>query len=264
MNKPEQEQIDHWLKVTTNHIKKDWELYHEGFYEKENISIQSVYAGFALDNSSLARAKFLNGDPIKDVRNQFAQAAKYMMKSFTMAYDPSDSDYQGESTDWSCVSETNAIEGMDYALMSGDFDLASKLASLFQNRLDGYTMAIEVNRYAHTLANVLTNKKEGAMKWLNHQMADYKKKPAQKGYRLNYYTLSLALEGILEFDEKKFNQGLLEHLEFYQNDAQGELKDTDEEFICDDAVALANLGIKHGLAVTVEYDTLPKGLLINS
>ena len=53
-------------------------------------------------------------------------------------------------------------------------------------------------------------------------------------------------------------------LEFYQGDAQGELKDTDEEFICDYAVALANLGLHHGLAVTVEHDTLPPGLLIRA
>jgi len=50
-------------------------------------------------------------------------------------------------------------------------------------------------------------------------------------------------------------------LDFYQGDAQGELKDTDEEFICDYAVALANLGLHYGLAVIVEHATLPKGLM---
>ncbi|MBU1170731.1 MAG: immunity 49 family protein [Proteobacteria bacterium] len=264
MNLPEQHQIDHWIKTALDSIAQTYKDFESGFYENENISIQSVHTGTALFYASLARAKFLNRSPIKDVRKEFSKAAQYILKSFTMTYDKSDPDYQEKEPDWSCVMETHAIEGMNFALMAGDIDTSSKIASWFQDPGDGDLMDIEVNRYAHALANVLKNRPEDAMKRLNDQMADYKKKPAKKGYRLNYYTLSMALEGILEFDGKKFNQGLLEHLEFYQNDAQGELKDTDEEFICDDAVALGNLGIKHGLAVTVEYDTLPKGLLINS
>ena len=48
---------------------------------------------------------------------------------------------------------------------------------------------------------------------------------------------------------------------FYQKVALGEHRNTPYEFICDHAVALANLGLHHGLSVNVEHDTLPKGLL---
>jgi len=69
------------------------------------------------------------------------------------------------------------------------------------------------------------------------------------------------LLGIANQDGALFNKGLQMQLDFYQGDAQGELKDTDEEFICDYAVALANLGLHYGLAVIVEHATLPKGLM---
>ncbi|VAX00304.1 hypothetical protein MNBD_GAMMA20-1708, partial [hydrothermal vent metagenome] len=53
-------------------------------------------------------------------------------------------------------------------------------------------------------------------------------------------------------------------LSFYESYAQGEGKDTDYEFICSEAVALANLGLHFKLNVTAEHYTLPKGMLIES
>lgn len=86
----------------------------------------------------------------------------------------------------------------------------------------------------------------------------YLGKPSKRDdYRKNYYTLGIALLGIVNQDGALFNKDLQMQLDFYQ----GELKDTDEEFICDYAVALANLGLHYGLAVTVEHATLPKGLM---
>ena len=41
-----------------------------------------------------------------------------------------------------------------------------------------------------------------------------------------------------------------------------DLWDSDERYICDHAVALANLGTFFGLSITIEHDLLPKGLLI--
>lgn len=264
MNEPDQEQIEYWLEVAKEGIDEKLDSLNSGFYEKENIPIQSHYLGLAMEYASLARARFLNRDPIDEVREQLANAAKNMMKSFIMAYDKTDPDYQGGSTDWSCVSETRAIAGMNYALISGDFNLSKEMASWFQDRHDGFKMDIEVNRYAHALAETLKGNVEGARSILLLQLEEYKKKPAKKGFRLNYFTLSTTLSGISERDEKKFNDGLLAQLEFYQSYARGEAEGTTDEFICDNAVALANLGIFSGLNVTVVYDTLPKGLLLSA
>jgi hypothetical protein len=290
MNQPEQQQIDHWLNNSRYQLDRAWRLNKEGFHEKHDVTLQSVYRGVALDHASLARAKFLNGDPIRDVRAEFANAARCVLKSFTMAYDRSDPDYVGDKwpaknpnytghkdspieakwldpvygqVDWSCVSETTAIDGFNFALMAADFDLAAKLAGWFQDPGDGVLMDVEANHYAHALAQTLRGERTPAWNTMKAQREAYEAKPSKRNdYRKNYYTLSTALFGILVKDTAIFNKGLAMQLDFYQGDAQGENKNTDEEFICDHAVALANLGLHHGLAVTVEHDTLPKGLLI--
>ncbi len=292
MNQPEQQQIDHWIKVALDGLAQTEEDFKSGFYEKEGISIQSVHAGTALYHATLARAKFLNGDPIDEVREEFARAARYVLKSFTMAYDESDPDYVGDrwparnphytghknspvaakflspeygQVDWSSVSETTFIRGMNYCLMAADFSLAEQLATWFQDSPDGSPMDIEVNRYAHALKHAILGGRTRAWLLLKEQREAYEARPSKRDdYRKNYYTLSTALFGIMDKNEVLFNEGLAMQLAFYQDMAQGEYKNTPMEFICDNAVALANLGIHHGLKVTVEHDTLPKGLLIQA
>ena len=290
MNQPDQEQIDHWITTAHEGIEGRWMRYKNGFYKKEDISVQSMYTGLALDHASLARAKFLNGDSIEEVHAEFANAARCILKSFTMAYDESDPDYVGDKwpaknphytglpdsvveakwldpvygqVSWSEVSEGTFIEGANYALMAADFDLAKELASWFRDPADGVLMAPEVNHYAHDLKSVLM---EGRIKAHNRVKTHYETylhtPPKRNDYKKNYYTLTTALYGIVDNNEALFNQGLMMQLEFYQGYAQGEAKNTTDEFICDHAVALANLGIHHGLNVTVEHDTLPKGLLV--
>ena len=263
MNQPEQEQIDHWIITALEGIEGSWKRYKDGFYKKEGIAVQCMYTGLALDHASLARAKFLNGDLIDEVRIEFANAARCILKSFTMAYDESDPDYQGEKADWVEVGETIAIDGFNFALMASDFGLAKELASWYRDRPDGRKMDPEVNHYAHDLKYVLRDGRMKAWNRLKTQFEAYMAKPPKRNdFRKNYYTLTTALFGIVDSNEERFNQGLRMQLEFYRGYARGEAKNTDEEFICDHAVALANLGIHYGLNVTVEFDTLPKGLLM--
>ena len=278
MNIPEQEQIDHWLQTAKERIERKRSLYKEGFYEQEQIPLQDHYTSLGGWHASHARAKFLNSDPLDEVRAEFAAAARHVMKSFTMAYDPTDPDYVGNKepppeslgvaygcVNWAQVDEITFTEGAGYALMAADFDLARTLAQWFRQRPDGRQKSIEVNQYAHALASTLKDNIEEAKRLMLLQTLGYEKKPAKgTGARANFFTLSTALIGILDCNDELFNQGLLAQLKFYQREAQGELKNTDEEFICDYAVALANLGLHRGLKVTVEYDTLPKGLLITT
>lgn len=120
---------------------------------------------------SLARSKCLNGDPIDEVRIEFANAARCILKSFTMAYDESDLDCQGTKADLSCVSETIATRGFNHALMATDFSLASELAEWFRNRPDGYKIDIDVNRYVHALAKTLLDCRSTACSLLKTQFA---------------------------------------------------------------------------------------------
>ena len=290
MNQPEPEQIDYWIEASSERLHRTQMAIQNGFFKANDVPKQSIYTGDATAHASLARAKFLRGDPIKDVRAEFARAARCILKSFTMAYDPNDPDYVGDKwpppnpqytgkpgsvveAKWldpghdqlSCgdVSERVFIEGVYYALMAADFDLARELAGWFRDPPDGVLMDPDVNRYAHGLKHAVLGEYIKAMDYLEAQLAVYEKKPPRQGYEKNYQTLITALYGIVTRDEKRFNEGLLMQLEFYRiAEAEGEYRNTPQGFICDDAVALANLGLHEGLAVTVEHDLLPRGLLI--
>ncbi|BBA37462.1 hypothetical protein sS8_5545 [Methylocaldum marinum] len=261
-NTPEQQQIDHWLNNARYQIERTWRLNREGFHEKHGVSLQCVHTAVAGDHASLARAKFLNGDPIAEVRAEFANAARHILKSFRMAYDETDPDYQGEKADLSAVSETIAIDGLNFALMAADFDLAVELGRGYRDRPDGFSLGLDVNRYVNALAFTVRDRLEDARQRLQAQFDDYARKPPKSAADRNYHSLVTALSGILERDAARFNEGLAAQLKIYQSYARGEARNTDEEFICDHAVALANLGLRRGLAVTAEHPTLPRGLLI--
>jgi len=262
MTQPAQNQINHWISTALKDFEQTEEDFRTGFYVKEQIPIQSVHVGTALTYASLARAKFLNGDPLEEVRAEFANAARHVMKSFTMAYDESDPDYQGDRAKLNWVSETIGIEGMDWALMSADFKLATEMAGHYRTRPDGYMLGLDTNRYANALALTLRNQRQPALELLLAQFEDYKKRPPKSPADRNYYSLILALYGIVAKEREKFLEGLKLQINFYRSYARGEAKDTDEEFICDHAVALTILSqhLRHWAGV--EDQTLPGGLLL--
>jgi len=262
VNQPEQQQIDHWVNNAHYQIERAWRLNREGFHKKHKVPLQSVYLCVASDYASLARAKFLNGDPIKEVRSEFANATRHVMKCFAMAYDEKDPDFQGENTDMSCVSEAIGIEGMNWALMSADFKLAKQLAACYRTRPDGYMLTLDTNRYTHALALTMQGRQKEALPLLVAQFEDYKKSPPKSAGDKNYCTLILALYGIVAKDQECFDAGLELQLKLYQRYAKGEVSDTDEEFICDHAVALSILGQHNRMRVKIAYDTLPRGLLL--
>jgi len=291
MKTPQQHQIDHWLVVSRKSIAQTEQDNKEGYYEKENIPLQSVYTGTAMDYAGLARAKFLNGDSLASVQREFATAAQCIIKSFTMAYDDNDPDYVGDQWPpknphytghkdspikaqwsrpgyghvcWADVGETDAIEGVNWALMAADVDRGRQLAHWYQDRKDGYKMDPDVNRYAHALKHALLNEADKGSALLQATLDEYTAKPPKNGGDMNYFTLSLTLAGILTGNETLFNQGLEQQLTFYEKVMipSEDLWDSDERYICDHAVALANLAIHYHLKVTVAHDLLPTALLI--
>lgn len=262
INLPAQDQIDHWI----NKYQKDLDttIVHmrSGFYVENEIPFQSVFDGDAMDYAGLGRAKFLNGNAIEEVRDTFRQAANSALRAFKIVYDLSDEFYKPDNTRFSSVSERQYIEGAYYALIAGDFELASEHAYWFQDRPNGKKMDPEVNDFAFALKYTLQGDTDKALSILHPRLDKYLKKPPKGGYKRNYFTLTTALVGILEKDEALFNEGLSQQLHFHLGDARGEYKNMPQGFICDDAVALANLGIHHGLSVTVSDYRLPSGLLI--
>ncbi|WDE11058.1 hypothetical protein [Thalassomonas haliotis] len=276
MNTPEQEQIAHWLSTSMENIRATEQALSDGYYLQKKISLQSVYTGTASDYARLARAKFLNDETLASVRHEFNTAALCINKSFSMAYDVSDADYVGDKlppekasqTPWGCVSwsdvsETDGIDGFNFALMAANIDTAKRLANLFQDRKNGKKMFPCINRYAHALKHALLQEQVQGLALLKPTLDTFTAKPPKQGYKINYLNLSLTLSGILSGDEALFNQGLEQILNFYKKVMipADDYWDTAYEFICDDAVALANLGLSYNLEVTIDHELLPKRLL---
>jgi len=286
---PDQDSINHWITIAKEDIQESQLLFKNGFYKENNLPHQHLYSGLSGDYGNLGRALFLNHSPIEEVRKSFSEATEHMLKNFKMVYDKTDPDYVGDKWPpknphytghknspveakwlspvygqvcWADVSETYFIEGMNYSFMAANFELGRELGLIYQDSPDGYKMDIDVNRYAHALASFLKGKRMDAWGLLQDQLKVYENNPPKSIGDKNYFSLITALFGIIDKNENQFNEGLALQLKLYESEAKGELKDTDEEFICDDAVALANLGLHHGLEVTVEHNTLPKGLLI--
>ena len=271
---PEQQQIDHWLKVSNEDIARKTKKFKSGLYQIKDLPIQAFYAGIASSHADLAYAQFLNGEAPEIYRANFSKATSNIIISFTMAYDKNDPDYVGDKKEtdfsgfgygcvsWFKVAEDVFIEGFHYALMGADLKLAKELAKLFDNPPNGYLMDKEINRYAHALKCVALAEKEQGKALLKQTIDEGKGKKTKNPLKLNYQTLSHALYGILDNDEALFNRGLELQLNLHEPYARGEAKDTSEEFICGNAVALANLAIAYKIPVTVEHHLLPKGMLI--
>lgn len=255
MKAPTPEQINHWLAFTEKWIpRKLAKLEREPHRQATHTTLAETYA-------SHGRSKFLRGDPLPEVREAFRQAALHILKSFTMAYDPEDPNYQGDQADPSCTTETLAIDGFNYALIADDGTVARSLAHWFKDDPGGRTLGPDINSYAHALAATISGNKKQARELLENRRKQYSSKSTNSPAELNYETLVRSLSGIVTFDDELFAEGISEQLRQYQA-SSGEIRNTDEGFVCDNAVALSNLALHCGVPVLVEHDLLPKGLLI--
>jgi len=278
MKIPDQESIDHWIAVSNDGIAETKQDIHGGWFKEQNLPIHSAYHGMGMDYASLGRAHFLNNDDITIVREALSEAGKQILHGFELAYNVNCFQYIGDKpkqddqinagygqVSWGHVSETIAIDGLNWALMGKDFQTAHDLAYWYQDRPDGVKMDEEVvNRYIYAYKYILLDKPDEAEPLLQTTIDYYQGKPPNTTGDMNYYTLSLILLGIVLKDEKQVNESLLLHLDFYKKSVipSEDHWDTDLEFICDDAVALANLAIHSGVKVTAEHDLLPQRLLL--
>ena len=262
IKQPSKDDIEFWLNLSKELIEEDKKRKEDGFYKKNNVSIQSVLHGSSSEHAFLARALFLNGSPIEEVRTNYITAARYIIKAMKIAFDKDDPDYLGEKSDWAAIMETTVIEGFNYSLIGGDFETGRELSRWFFDPLDNEPMEPDVNRYAHALKHALLGEKEEGKTLLSLTLEEYQASPTKDPADINYFTMSLALYGILNNDEKHFNEGLELQLKLYETIAKGEIRDTDEAYICENAVALANLGIGFDMTVAVKHDLMPEGLLL--
>lgn len=260
MKKPTHSDAQEWIDYAHEQITRAHTRASAGLREKD----QSFYDSLANDYATLGRAKYLHGDPLGEIREAFKQAAQNMEISFIMAYDESSPHYIGNKpdVDWSCVMEVHMLELMVWALISYDIEYAVHVTQWVRPSPDEAPMQPEVVHFVYALRYVLEGNWQEADAMNSHTFNMYQSQmPASDDYRRNYYTLSWALAGILRQDDEMFNEGLRQQLDFYRSYANGEAEDTEEEYFCDNALALAILGKKTGRILKIEGDYLPIDLV---
>lgn len=267
---PERGEVDWWIQHSLETIAKRQKKIDAG--ERD----QAFYTTMYLSYMTLGRARYLHGvwfqsqstrAAVKEARAAFQKAAECIEMSFRMAYDPTLPEYVGDQADWGRVTETRAISGFNAAFMASDFALARRFAPWPRRSPDDDPMDEEVCNYVDTLQAYLLNDPATATQLLHRNLDKFKQRPSSKGFRLNYHTLSMTLLGIVEKNDVRFNGGLAAQLEFYERFETGvnsENEDTSEEFICDSAVALANLGLWAGLKLHTKHRLMPVDLLIST
>lgn len=243
-----------WIEFSNEQIARK-----KGFIAAGSVK-QSRYTSIGDLYSDLAKSRFLHNDPIEEVRAAYREAAQTMEISFIMAYDATSPRYLGDKADYSDVLELHGIEMLIWALCATDLELARKLAHWPRVPPDGEEMDMEVRNFAYALQHFLLGDTEKSDALLSEIFAKYRS-PPKSGFQQNYYTLAWALAGIVRGDERLLNDGLAHQLKSYKGYARGEAADTPEQYICDNAVGLANLAILSGLKVTAQGDYLPKGIL---
>ena len=267
---PDRDETEWWIEISLKGIEKRRKRIEAG--ERD----QAFYTSMHLDYMTLGRARYLHGvwfqslstrAAVKEARAAFQQAAGCIEMCFRLAYDPMLPEYLGDKAEWFEVDEVTGIEGFNAALMASDFALARRFAPWPRRSPDNAPMDIEICNYVDALQAYLLNDAATATQLLHRNLDKFKQRPSSKGFRLNYHTLSMTLLGIVEKNDVRFNGGLAAQLEFYERFETGvnsENEDTSEEFICDQSVALANLGLWAGLKLHTKHRLMPPDLLIST
>lgn len=261
MKMPTLEQAQCWIDFSQEQIDRAYRLLQEG-RRKFTQSFHTTVGGLTAD---LGRSRYLAGHAISDVHGLYRRASELMEVSFIMAYDSSSPQYIGntDKVDWSDVDEVCCLEMMNWALIAHDFEYAMKIVQWVRPSPDNDPMPPEVVHYVYALKYALEGDWQNADEMNSRSFEMYQSQaPNDNSYRHNYYSLSWALAGILRQDDAMFNEGLRQQFLFYRSYAEGEAEGTSEQYICDNALALAVLGKKTGRTITlIDEDYLPLDLI---
>lgn len=256
MSQEVKERASRWIELAEERVKKRMAKIDAGEGD------QLAWVSLSEWTMSLGRARFLHGAPLEQVREHFHQAARGYERVFALAYDSSFPGYLGSRAEPSATDETSAVDAFSAALMAAAFPLARRLASLVPASPTRASVQAELSGYVRGLKYLLLGEPEAARPHLSRALGSPGRSPPGGGHKRNYYTLVLALSGVLEQDDTRFNEGLRLQSEFYEGLAHGENADTDEEFLCDHLIALGNLGLHYGRHVFTESPFLPRALLL--
>ncbi|MDC0713135.1 hypothetical protein POL68_32035 [Stigmatella sp. ncwal1] len=258
MSPVDSETVQSWIEIAKERIALRQPLIDAGAASQATLESWSEW------KMAYGRALFLKGEPLTQIRKAFRDAAGGFERVFQMSYDTSAPQYLGSKADPTTVTDVTAIEGLDSALIAGDPGLARRLALWIPPEPSDPSTPLELRCYTRGLQQFVLDEPGKAKGFLSQVLQKHNNTVPKRGYQRNYYTLALALSGIVDGSDATFNEGLRQQAEFYRGAARGENSDTAEEHICDHLVALGNLGLGHGREVAEKIPFLPAALLLSA
>ena len=151
---------------------------------------------------------------------------------------------------------------MYFAVISGDWDIATKIADYYFEfqKLDNYELEVYSLELCNVMKYLILNRDEECMVALEKLESLAVK---DKNYKKMVEGQAIALKGLLTKDEELFNKGLLQVLNNHEAKVKREGNGI-YGYFCYDGVALAMIGIRRGFNVTVEHEKLPSKFLEKS
>ncbi|PIW59598.1 Imm49 family immunity protein [Shewanella sp. CG12_big_fil_rev_8_21_14_0_65_47_15] len=257
-----QAEIEQDIESELERIKRRRNAEASGYYQINDIEVESVDCAYAMEYAGLGMAYALHGD-WDLAKEAFHTAAEYKIKPLLMAYSPEYPNFLGDA----CTRGAQAIDVVDcfnYAMAAGDLAIAKQACGLFpaqwrpRNSKPG-----TADDFVHALHAWFSGDKIRAAGFCQKSMEAYIAKPSKKiTGRSNYYTLHLALWGIIINDQSVFDTGIQKQLEICHHEARyGEWKGMVEGHFAEYALALTNLAIQAGMKHQIIDPFIPEGLV---
>lgn len=261
----------------------------------------TLYNTLAAWNIALGQIQFLETGETEAVRQLFLKASELVRKSFSVVYNVDDPDYPINPCSLEEITAVKGIDGFHAAFMAGDFEAARKMADWLrfseelpdamkagydqlmnseESEMDGHEFEVamldQANDYALALKNLFVGNRAEAKVLTEKVLKSFQTGEAQEKLKqlkeeslfvedahFDYEGLCATLLGILDNNEERFNQGLEMLLRSHQEKiVEEDILFPMGEFFAASPLAMANLGIHQGLAVSVQSNLLPEKLII--
>ncbi|TWU63810.1 hypothetical protein AYI74_17085 [Shewanella algae] len=254
------EQLATELQIDLDDIARIKALDDAGHYK--NKKLEKYYWGRGFDQASLAMSYALN-QKFDEAKAAFKKAAEYQLRPLKMAFDPTDPEFIGENV----VMGNEAIDVascFNCAMAAGELAIAKEACLLYpEGHFPGNPKPDTADDLVHALKAWFNGDHDKASAHCQKRLDEYTAKPSKKiTFRSNYFTLHLALWGIIHKDALSFEDGIKRNLAIWHHGARyGEESGTTRGHYAEFAVALTNLGIHAGMEQPVVDPFIPQGLV---
>lgn len=209
-------------------------------------NIPYIYRGIEFDRSGLGKLEYLLNKDRKASKENFYRAT--LAREWTYrAYEKKEYEIDdGYVT-------TYVYESLFDAILSGSKDRMIYMANLFGGRVEAEKDDFLPNvLLGYGLKYVILDEKEKAYEYI-HKLEENKDRRGMKQYYEGYRRV---YKGLIDRDEKEFNEGLEFMLKKHKSRMKRNAR-TLEQYFAYDSIALAMIAKERGINITVQHELLP-------